>query len=383
VIGRRLPWHLRILQRALIVVLLLLSSGLDTLARQATAISGDAPVPVEFPRDDGPHTSKIEWWYFTGHLYTATGARYGFEYVMFRARENDVEGFVSHFAITDPAREAFHYDQKLAGASGVRGDSAALDLNLNGWTMRGENGAFALRAAMPGYAVDLDAVTTKPPALHDGDGYIDYGNGTASYYYSWTRLDVRGTIDLGDGALPVNGSAWMDHQWGDFATYQDGGWDWFSLQLDDDTDIMLYLIRGPSGDPLRVDGTIVSPQGEVTILRPGDFSIASTGSWTSPRTGATYPSGWKVDVPQHGLALTLIPVLRDQELDTRRTTGVIYWEGEVAVQGSAWHDAISGHGYVELTGYAPYEPRDLVTPVASITDPRHTLLRERFHATPN
>jgi predicted secreted hydrolase len=365
VIARRLQWRPRHMQSALIVLLLLVTSGPGALAHQATPVNGDAPTPIEFPRDDGPHASKIEWWYFTGHLVTATGARYGFEYVVFRARENDTEGFVSHFAVTDPAHEAFHYDQKLVGALGVRGDSATLDLDLTGWTMRGENGAFALRAAMPGYAIDLDTLATIPPALHDGDGYIDYGNGTASYYYSWTRLEVQGTIDLGDGELPVTGTAWMDHQWGDFATYQDGGWDWFSLQLDDDTDVMLYLIRGPSGDPLRIDGTIVSSPGEVTILRPGDFAVTSIATWTSPRTGATYPSGWIIDVPRHSLSLTIVPVLRDQELDTRRTTGVIYWEGQVTVQGNSHGDAVSGHGYVELTGYARYEPLDLATPVVS------------------
>src|SRR5690606_31438613 len=121
--------------------------------------------------------------------------------------------------------------------------------------MRGENGDFALAADMPGYAIDLEVQTTKPPALHDGDGYIEYGDGTASYYYSWTRLAVDGTLDRGNGPEPVRGEAWMDHQWGDFQTFQDGGWDWFALQLADGTDVMLYLIRNLDGEILLVDGS--------------------------------------------------------------------------------------------------------------------------------
>lgn len=346
------------------LVLLIASAPLPALG-QATPVASNAPVPIAFPRDDGRHDTSIEWWYFTGHLQTAAGERYGFEYVVFRARPGSAEGYVSHFAITDHPRGQFAYDQRILGAKGAAGDRAALDLTLDGWTMRGENGRFALAVTMPGYAIDLDVVTTKPAALHDGDGYIDYGNGTASYYYSWTRLAVSGTLDTGSGPVAVTGSAWMDHQWGNFATYQSGGWDWFAIQLADDTDVMLYLIRGPNGEPLRVDGTIVAPDGEASFLHQGDFTVTPQGEWTSPATGTTYPSGWAIDIPAHNLQLDVTPVMRDQELDTRRTTGVIYWEGEVDVVGSRDDAAVRGDGYVELTGYAPFQPRDLGTPMAT------------------
>lgn len=340
-------------------------SGSVALARQATPISGDAPVPIEFPRDDGPHQSGIEWWYFTGHVLAEDGKDYGFEFVVFRARANASEGYVSHFAITDSARNVFRYDQRIVGSAGVSGDAKALDLNVNGWTMLGERGEFSLRADMPDYAIDLNVTTRKPATFHDGDGYIDYGNGTASYYYSWTRMDIEGYLDLGGGPVPVSGSAWMDHQWGDFATYQDGGWDWFSIQLDDGVDVMLYVVRGPSGETIRVDGSIVGPDGQLTLLRQGDFSVAPIGEWTSPRTGASYPSGWTIDIPVQKLSLILEPRILDQELDTRATTGVIYWEGEVSVQASSHGTTTGGLGYVELTGYAPYEPLDLGAAVAS------------------
>ena len=351
--------------RLLACVLLFGICSPATAAWQGTPVAGDAPVPIEFPREDGPHDSGIEWWYFTGHLFTDGGERYGFEYVIFRARDGNLEGYVSHFAVTDNARGRFRYDQRLLGAAGVRGDAAPLDLDLNGWTMWGGGGAFSLAADMADYAIRLDAETSKPAALHDADGYIDYGNGTASYYYSWSRLNVSGELDTGAGWEPVTGTAWMDHQWGDFATYQDGGWDWFAVQLEDGTDVMLYLIRDADGEALRVDGSIVGPEGELTVLGAGDFGVTATAAWTSPATGTTYPSGWVLTIPGKDLTITVTPTLLDQELDTRPTTGVIYWEGEVLVEGAFRGQPIAGLGYVELTGYAPYEPLDLGTPPAT------------------
>jgi predicted secreted hydrolase len=332
---------------------------------QGTPVATGGPIPITFPRDDGPHDSGVEWWYFTGHLFTATGQRYGFEDVIFRARQGNLEGYVSHFAVTDNPRGEFHYDQRIVGARGASGDAAPLDLDLQGWTMRGGGGRFALAADMPGYAIRLDAATTKPATLHDGDGYIDYGNGTSSYYYSWTRLTIVGELSAGQGWQKVTGEAWMDHQWGDFATYRDGGWDWYAVQLEDGTDVMLYLIRGPRGETLLVDGSLVDAQGTVTTLEAGDFTVTAAKQWTSPATGTTYPSNWTVTIPGERLTLTIIPTMPEQELDTRRTTGVVYWEGEATV--AAEHDGrnVNGLGYVELTGYAPYVPLDLGGVVAT------------------
>jgi predicted secreted hydrolase len=331
-------------------------------ARAGATPVPDAPIPVEFPRDDGPHDRAIEWWYFTGHLFTDAGDRYGFEDVIFQARGSGLEGYVSHVAITDDARGAFQYDQRLTVSRGVSGDADVLDLDLDGWTMRGGNGNFVLGADIPGYALDLQVNATKPAALHDGDGYIAYGDGTASYYYSWTRMRVSGSIDLGQGPRPVHGEAWMDHQWGDFTVYEDGGWDWYSVQLDDGTDVMLYVIRSPSSEPLIVKGSLVSSDGVLTVLERDDFHVTPAGEWRSPITRTAYPSGWTVDIPGEEFTLTLSPTLPAQELDTRKTTGVIYWEGEVLVSGTFRGLPVAGLGYAELTGYAAYVPVVLATP---------------------
>jgi predicted secreted hydrolase len=248
----------------------------------------------------------------------------------------------------------------------VRGNRAPLDLDLNSWAMRGGNGEFVLAADMPGYAIHLETTATKPAALHDGDGHIDYGDGTSSHYYSWTRLLVSGSMSTEVGSQPVRGLAWMDHQWGDFTTFQDGGWDWFAVQLEDGTDVMLYVVRDADGATLRVDGSIVEPDGTLTVLGAGDFSVVATGEWTSPVTGTVYPSGWEVELPNHELAMNLAPTVLDQELDTRPTTGVIYWEGQAVVNAMFGGAELNGMAYVELTGYAPFVPIDFGTPATSL-----------------
>jgi predicted secreted hydrolase len=229
---------------------------------------------------------------------------------------------------------------------------SGFDLTIGDWSMRGADGRDQLVAEMDEYAISLALTSEKPPALHDGDGYIVYGDGSASYYYSRTRLAVAGTLTVAGVIHAVSGEAWMDHQWGDFRTYEGSGWDWFSLQLDDGTDVMLYLIRDPAGDVVQVDGSLVGADGTLTVLGTDEFVVEATGSWTSPRSGATYPSGWRLSLPSERLKLVLTPSLRDQELDTTATTEVIYWEGEVVVEGTRAGGAIAGLGYVELTGYA-------------------------------
>ncbi len=339
----------------------LASAGrVETPLPEAEPGINDAPMPVTFPRDDGPHDVPLEWWYYTGHLWTEDGRRFGFEQVFFKAQRasGDGVGLVSHVAITDNERRVFQYDQRISILPALRTPDTGFDLAIGDWSMRGANGEDRLVASTEAYNLVLALRSTKPPALHDGDGYIDYGNGQASYYYSRTRMAVTGTLAVNGKGERITGEAWMDHQWGDFTTYQDGGWDWYSLQLEDGTDVMLYVIRTLDGSPLIVDGSVVDAKGTLTVLDREDFRAVSTGTWTSPATGITYPSGWTVDVPVVGLSLTLEPSMEDQELDTRQTTQVVYWEGEVVVQGTRNGHPIRGFGYVELTGYD--HPDDLV-----------------------
>ena len=150
----------------------------------------------------------------------------------------------------------------------------------------------------------------------------------------------------------MSGLAWKDRQWGNFLVLPSSGWNWFSLQLDDGNDLMLFVLRDPTGAVSPVSGTLVLPNGQASPIPAGAASVTSTGTWQSPHNGATYPSGWRVVLPERDLDLTLTPVLLDQELDTKSGIGSTYWEGEVTVAGRSAGQVASGHGYVELTGYA-------------------------------
>lgn len=209
---------------------------------------------------------------------------------------------------------------------------------------------------MNGYTIDLELVATRPPALHFGDpplqpGLISLGPAGYSYYYSRTRMEVRGTISVDGGPpVPVYGEAWMDHQWGDFLVLGGAGWDWFAGNLRDGRDVTLSIVRDVRGQTTLAYGTLVEPNGQARHLPPNSFRLTPIDTWISPRTGIVYPSGWRLVIPTEGLDLLWIPLLRDQELDTRASTGVIYWEGAVALLDTQTRRDV-GRGYVELTGY--------------------------------
>ncbi|MCU0505832.1 MAG: hypothetical protein MUE82_08685 [Chloroflexi bacterium] len=342
------------------------------------------PRPVVLPRDDGPHDRLTEWWYYTGHLRTPDGRELGFEDVIFRAERGDFPvSWASHVAITDETAGTFHYAQRSEigpqvdrSPRGPDGEPTGFDMSVAGydpadlatlanppWTMRGSGGRDALsfrlssaeaaEAGLPGgMALDLVLTPTKPAALHDKDGYADFGPAGGSYYYSRTRMDATGTVEIDGVRSPVGGSVWFDHQWGDFIAIGGGGWDWFAIELDDGTDLMVNRVRAADGTYPFAYGTLVAADGSVTHLPADRISIDATGSWTSPATGATYPSGWRVRVPGEGLDLTVTPTVAAQELDTRETTGVVYWEGSNDVAGTRDGVPVAGEAYVELTGYA-------------------------------
>ncbi len=343
------------------------------------------PIPVTFPRDDGPHDRLTEWWYYTGHLIATTGERFGFEYVIFRAERGDFPTtWASHLAITDETADAFYYGQRLeVGAQvdrsprGVTGELVGFDLSLSGvnptdpatfdrpaWTMSGTGGVDRLAAAMApdeaaaagvpgGLALTLDLEATKPPALHDTDGWIDFGPAGGSYYYSRTAMEARGQLVLDGKTLEVMGDAWFDHQWGDFISVGGGGWDWFAVNLDDGTDLTLSLVRDADGSYPLIYGTVVDPNGTTRHLGRDGFTVEVTDRWISPTTGADYPAGWSIDIPGEGLQIDLTPTVAAQELDTRATTGVVYWEGSQVVSATRDGRPLGGVAYVELTGYAP------------------------------
>ncbi len=341
------------------------------------------PIPVVLPRDDGPHDRLTEWWYYTGHLRGDDGARFGFEYVVFRAERGGFPvTWASHLALTDETGGRFHYAQRneigpqVDRSPRADGEPTGFEFTVSGfdladptrlpgtpWTMEGSLGTDTLSAAAAGdevfgdpvsaFGLDLRLREAKPPALHDRDGYIDFGPAGGSYYYSRTAMDATGTLTLGAKTLAVTGDAWFDHQWGDFISVGAGGWDWFAVNLDDGTDLTVSLVRAADGTYPLVYGTLVDAQGGTRHLGVEDLAVAVTDEWTSPATGATYPAGWTITLPGEELEIRLSPTVPQQELDTRATTGVVYWEGSQRVAATRAGSPLGGRAYVELTGYAP------------------------------
>jgi predicted secreted hydrolase len=330
------------------------------------------PQPVDLPLDEAPHPRLSEWWYYTGHLRDEDGARYGFEFVVFRAERGIFPAiWASHLALTDESGERFLYEQRsevgpqvdrspadggfdlAIRGGGVTPDGSVVPPAASAWSMRGRDGEDVLQAAGDAFGLELRLDAGRRPAvLHDTIGWVDFGPAGSSYYYSRTRLAAEGTLTLDSRAMDVSGIAWFDHQWGDFVAVGAGGWDWFAVNLDDGTDLMLSLIRDREGGYPLVYGELVAADGSYRHLSRAEFEVVVLGSWTSPRTGVTYPAGWRIALPGEGLTIELEPTLADQELDTRGSTGVIYWEGSQRVQARRDGQRLGGEAYVELTGYA-------------------------------
>ena len=344
-----------------------------------------APESVVFPAAGGPHPDyQTEWWYYTGNLTATTGAeRFGYQLTFFRralappAAQDSArrsawatnQVYLAHFATTDVAAERHTSAERFArGAAGLAGAVAdPFRVWLEGWAAEAASAVSPrldqagladaltpvhLVAADGATAIDLTLTPVKAPVLHGDAGYSRKGDarGSASMYYSLTRLRTTGRITTTSGGTPVDGWSWMDHEWSTSAlSSRQVGWDWFALQLDDGTELMLFQLREGGGAISPTSGgTLIETGG--TRLTVKDFAIQPTGrSWVSPRTGARYPSAWRVVVPRAELTLEVTPLVADQELDV----GFKYWEGAVAVTGRRHGDAVGGVGYVELTGYAP------------------------------
>ena len=332
------------------------------------------PQPVQLPRDDAPHDRLTEWWYVTGHLDEVNGTRqFGYEAVIFRAQRGDFPvTWASHVALTEKPspseRGSFQYLERseigaqvdvrtliergpLAAAFAITGANP-LDPSTLGnapWSMFvGLDGSMQIGAEW----LDLRASSGKVPALHDRDGYVGFDSAGGSYYYSRTRMPTAGSVLLNGERIAVTGSSWFDHQWGDFISVGGGGWDWFALNLSDGSDLMLSFVRAADGSYPLVYGTLVDARGATRHIAGSDIALTAVGEWSSARTGTTWPSGWRLAIASIGLNVTIQPEVLDQELDTRASTGVIYWEGASRVVGSRNGLPIQGRAYVELTGYA-------------------------------
>jgi predicted secreted hydrolase len=332
-------------------------------------LRAEGPVSLNFPADHGPHPDyQTEWWYYTGNLSTEDGQRFGYQLTFFRRalappsqrveRESawaTDQVYMAHLALTDVNGERHQAFERFSrGAAGLAGAQAVpFGVWLEDWSVEEvESGVNRMRAAQDGWALDLRLADQKDPILQGERGYSPKGPqpGSASYYYSLTRLETTGTVQLPGAVYSVEGWSWMDHEWSTGALAADQvGWDWFSLQLDDGSELMVFQLRKEDGsiDPFS-SGTFIAPDGTTRPLDRDEFQIRVEETWRSPHTGATYPAAWTLGVPAVGLRLEIEPYLADQEL----ILSYAYWEGAVQATGERAGQSVDGSGYVEMTGYA-------------------------------
>lgn len=317
------------------------------------------PRELQFPADHGPHPEyQTEWFYYTGNLQSSTGRQYGYQLTFFRRgiapsppnrasnwAARDI--YFAHFAVTDVDANKFFATAKVArgGDIGLAGASATpFKVFVEDWSTSGTAEQPRLRAASDQVAIDLTLQAAKPMTLQGDRGYSpkSTGEGNATYYYSFTRMNTSGTITIDGTPVSVTGLSWFDREWGtNPLSAEQIGWDWFGLHLNDGRDLMIGRIRRKDGGSDLI-GSITGANSSTPEYFLSDVTLTPLDTWTSPRTGISYPSRWRLAIPAAQLDLTIEAMVADQELNV----GLVYWEGAVAVRGN-----VEGSGYAELTGY--------------------------------
>lgn len=334
----------------------------DKAGEFATVVEGRK---FHFPTDHGAHPEfKTEWWYFTGNVKSEQDRHFGYQLTLFRvglrkpktepsSSEWDADSLMmGHLALSDPASESFEDFEKFArcavGLAGFLPD--AKQIWLEDWVVRREPNGWRLTAAQDGVGLDLRLEDTKPPVLQGDNGYSRKGPNPrqSSYYVSQTRLKTDGHVKFRGEQYRITGTSWFDHEWSS-EVLAEGlvGWDWFSLQLDDSSEVMIFLLRGEDGSTTEwSSGSLIQPDGRKRHLTTKDFEVEKLAEYKAP-SGAVYPSKWKLSLPQERFILDITPTMPNQEM----SSGVTYWEGAVNITGSRDGAPLSGAGFVELTGY--------------------------------
>ncbi len=334
-------------------------------ALATVAASYDPVVPgvaLRFPEDRGAHPGhRIEWWYVTGELDGPRGPL-GFQVTFFRVRNPDAEGRESRFApkqlvfahaaVSDPNEGRILHDQRSARelpplVEAKRGETG---VRLDDWSFAREADRYVARIPAGDFSLDLALVPTQPVLLQGDRGFSRKGasGAQASYYYSEPHLAVSGRVRVRGSTIEVKGRAWLDHEWSsELLASEAAGWDWLGANLDDGGALMAFRIRGKDGGTMWSTATVRAKDGEPSTIAASEVAFAPVRTWTSSRTGTAYPVEMRVKVGPR--TWRLIPLMDDQEMDARSSTGTLYWEGAVSLRAD---DGATGRGYLELTGYA-------------------------------
>jgi predicted secreted hydrolase len=336
----------------------------------------EGPCGFEFPKDHGMHGNhRTEWWYYTGNLNNDKGMHYGFQLTFFRSRISppgiDASWpnlpspwrtrhiFLAHAAVSKiDAQRFFHEEATARGIPGIAGvvqQSDSTRVFLKRWDAVIEPDVHRLKAIADDFSFELNLVPEKPLVPQGVGGYSLKGEQSfsSSCYYSFTRLKASGKIEINGKKENVTGQAWMDHEYSS-APLETGtaGWDWFSLQFDNNTELMIYLMRLENGGYSPASGgTFVDASANTTSLKADDFKIQIRKTWKSAETKAVYPLEWDIDVIPLSMKLHISANMAAQEMLSPQSTGVTYWEGSITVKGTSGNDPVNGKGYMELTGY--------------------------------
>ena len=320
----------------------------------------------QFPHDHFDHPDyQTEWWYYTGNLKSPDGHRFGFELTFFRqgvSRDTNASPwhihdlYMAHLALSDLSAHRFYHAERINRAGpGIAGVNEQTGLIWNGnWQAQLDGKRQQLHGIGENFDLKLSLKTDKPPVIHGRTGISQKaeGVGHASHYISLTRLLTAGSIELNGTTYQLEGTSWMDHEF--FTASLDpseSGWDWLSLQLDDNTELMLYRLRHKDGtvNPYS-SGSYVDAEGKTTFLSSKDFTMTpASETWTSPQSKGTYPIRWHVSIPSLALQIEVATPLRSQELIS--TVGPSYWEGALDITGQRASSPLHGVGYLEMTGY--------------------------------
>jgi len=348
---------------------------------ESSAIADDyarvtGPCRIQLPEDHGDHPQhRTEWWYYTGNVADRDGRRFGYQFTIFRIRLSPPEQeeswpdpsskwrtsqlFIGHGAVSDLNRGEHIQTELMSrgalGLAGVTRSENGVAVSLKRWRLTMGRARHYIRADTERFSLTLNMQPIKAPVFHGEQGYSRKGSTPerASCYYSLTRLRTDGVITIDGTPFPIEGLSWMDHEYST-APLEPGlsGWDWFSLQLSDNTELMFFILRRKQGGfhPAS-SGTFVDAAGTAHHMGSEALSVETKNTWKSPATKATYPVAWQLEIPEQQLFLEVTANMKDQEMRTPETSGVDYWEGSVSVSGTAGGQPVSGFGYVELTGY--------------------------------
>ena len=357
------------LNRMLTRVLLILMPAFLLQAQAAPPALAEVrpPANLSFPRDYGAHPDfRTEWWYVTGWLNTPANKPLGFQVTFFRsATDHDVNNpsrfapkqlIVAHAALSDPELGKLAHDQKIAraGFGLAQASEATTDVRLQRWTMqRQSDGRYVIQLPARDFALSLTLTPTQPLMRQGDAGYSRKGPeaSQASYYYSEPHLRVDGAVTRKGKPVSVGGTAWLDHEWSTTVLDRRAvGWDWVGANLDDGSALMAFRVRRADGSALWQHAALRSRDGQLRQLRGDEIRFTPLRHWRSPRTGARYPVEMQIDTGAgtSKRSWTLQPLQEDQELDSRQSTGAVYWEGAVRVLNNGQP---AGRGYFEMTGY--------------------------------